>query len=102
MATGMQIYDKDGLLIVDYTSPIWNVYGSFYTSGINGVYSHPMIKADTTKVIVAAADIQVRDAEGSTLNSPEIHIIDGAINWNIETDGKYWIRWLVLFGEGGL
>lgn len=100
MATGLQIWDKDGVLILDYTSYVWNVYGSFYTSGVNGVYSNAMIKAETTKVIIAAADIQSRDADGSTLNSPELHIIDGAINWNINTDGKYWIRWLVLFGEG--
>lgn len=100
MATGLQIWDKDGVKILDYTSYVWNVYGSFYTSGVNGVYSNEMIKAATTKVIIAAADIQSRDAEGSTLNSPELHIIDGAINWSVDTDGKYWIRWLVLFGEG--
>ena len=100
MATGLKIWDKNGVQIVDYTSAIWNVYGSFYTSAINGVYSNDMIKAASTKVIVAAADIQSREAAGSTLNSPELHIIDGAINWNIDTDGKYWIRWLVLFGDG--
>lgn len=100
MATGMQINDATGLTIVDYTTAIWNVYGSFYTAGTNGVYSNPMIKANTTKVIIAAADIQTREAEGSTLNSPEIHVVDGAINWSIKTDGKYWIRWLILFGEG--
>lgn len=100
MATGLKIWDKNGVQIVDYTSAIWNVYGSFYTGAINGVYSNDMIKAASTKVVVAAADIQSREATGSTLNSPELHIIDGAINWNIDTDGKYWIRWLVLFGEG--
>lgn len=100
MATGLQILDKDGIQILDYTSYVWNVYGSFYTSGVNGVYSNEMIKAASTKVIIAAADIQSRNADGGTLNSPELHIIDGAINWSIETDGKYWVRWLVLFGEG--
>lgn len=99
MPIGVKIWDAGSKVVVDYTSKVWNVYGSFYTNGAGGSVSNPLITANTTFVI-AASDIQTRSANtGYTIDSPSITVAAGKISWSIPTTGRYYARWYVLYGE---
>lgn len=96
---GLQIFDEQGKTIVDYTDKILNVYGSFYTSGTNGQVENPKIGSQT-KFIIASSDMQTREENsGYEIDSPQISIVGNTIKWQIKTTGRYYIRWLVLYGN---
>ena len=96
---GLQVYDAAGNIILDYTDRVFNIYGSFYTSGANGYVENVNVTVNT-KFIIAASDIQTRESnDGYDIDSPNIYIENGKIGWRINSSGKYYARWLVLFGN---
>lgn len=97
---GLQTWGADGKPIVDYTSYVWNVYGSFYTNDTGGSVSNTNITTNT-KFIVASATFNKRSADKGNyqIDSPSISVANGKISWSIPTSGQYWTKWFILYGE---
>lgn len=98
MTIGVKIWDADAKVLVDYTTHVWNVFGSFYTTGSDGFVDNPLITADT-KYIIASSDVQKREeSSGYDVDSPVISVANGRISWAIPASGRYYTRWYVLYG----
>ena len=86
MPAGLQIFDANGKLILDYTEQTYQLYGSFVvTGGIDGSYTDNRIKENETFIILNSANLRGGGDDEyykqTFAAAPIFTIVNGKISW---------------------